>query len=63
MKPSVSAGYSGILPTDLTNHTSPFGTDRYVEEAINRAENGRRAWKILAILVLITVAIIAIASA
>jgi len=63
MKPSVSTGYSGILPTDLADHSSPFETDRYVEEAINRAETGRRLWKILAVLIVLAVAVIAIASA
>ncbi len=63
MTTTLSTSYTGILPTDLTDYSSPFGTDRYVEEAIHRAEIGRRTWKILAIMVLLTVTMIALASA
>jgi hypothetical protein len=62
MTSTLSTSFTGILPTELTDYSSPFGTDRYVEEAIHRAETGRRTWKILAILVLFVVALIAATS-
>ena len=60
---TVMQSYSAILPTDFPEDDSPFATDRFVEEAIHRAETGRRTWKLLAVVVMLTVLVIALASA
>jgi hypothetical protein len=40
-----------------------FGTDKYVVDAIHRAESGRRTWLLLAVIMLTTVAAFAFVSA
>ena len=55
------------LPGDSANfpfiyrESESLGTDSYVEEAILRAEVGRKTWLALAVMVLATVAALALA--
>ena len=53
---------AALTPSDLSVDRT-FETDRYVVEAIHRAESGRRAWLIVALLLLTTVAAFALAGA
>ena len=53
---------TALSPSDLSSEAT-FETDRFVVEAIHRAESGRRMWLMLAVIMLTTVAAFAFVSA